>query len=539
MIKLKDIQKFLTILFFFSLPLIAKSQSVQPYILTRAYLCDDATSANNSFTVRVLNTNTPSLYSETSFVTNWECSIKYNITGTYVVVASGSFSALQYKDIKISGVTYTASASIQFRAWGSGTNTAPSAQDIIPIDALYTPTAPTLSSNITALCDGASATLSAIGTSESTSSFNWSSGATSISGTQATVNTTGSYSVTETNQCGTGPSSNIVVITAATTPVAPTASASSTLLCDGASATLTAVGAGGTYTWSNGATGATTSVTAGSSYYVTETNTCGTSPNSNSVAISTSSTPIVSAITGTTNVCPGATTQLADATVGGVWSTLDASKVTTNTTGLVTGVATGNGTIRYSITNTCGTGTADASITVNSGAPTAPTITSAKTLLCNGEALTISSTSPIAGGNIIWNNGDNGTTSSVTTAGNYKAYELNGCGQSPYSNIISITTLSNPSVAAITGNGSVCVGSQTALSDATSGGTWVSTNNAVATINSSGVVSAISGTNSVNMQYSLSNSCGTTTVEKIITVNALPVLAAISGTANILSLIHI
>ena len=513
-----------------------QAQSVQPYILTRSYICDGAAVSDKSFTIRVLNTNTPSLYSETSFITNWECSILYNsldLNPTYTVVASGSFSALQFKDIVVSGISYTENSIIKFRAWGSGINTAPSAEDNVPIDAINTPTiAPTLSSNTSSLCNSAFAELSAIGTSKSTSYFNWPSGATQTSSTTATISSTGSYSITETNACGTGPSSNIVVINAATTPTAPSVIASSTLLCDGASATLTASGSGGTYTWSNGATGATTSVSSGGSYYVTETNTCGTSPASSSISISTSNTPTVAAITGTTTICPSTTSQLADATADGIWSSLDGSKATITSNGLVSGVSAGTVTIKYAVTNSCGTATAQTTVTVNSGAPTAPTITSPKTLLCNGEAMTITSTSPIAGGNIIWSNGDNGTTTSVSTAASYKAYELNTCGSSPYSNIITTTILSNPSVAAITGNGSVCVGSQTTLSDATSGGTWFTSDASIATISTSGLVTGMSNS-STNLNYSLSNSCGTTTVSKTITVNALPVLAAISGTANI------
>ena len=399
----------------------------------------------------------------------------------------------------------------------------------VRINLYVRPPTPSISASSTLLCNGATSILTANG---SGNTINWPIGATPTSATTATVVTAGSYAITETNACFTSEPSNTIVITAISTPSAPTASASSSLLCDGASAILTATGSGGTYNWSNAASGVTTSVTAAGSYYVTETNSCGTSPSSNIVTITTNTTPSVAPITGTTTICPSKTSQLANATLGGTWSSLDLTKATINTAGLVTGVKTGNVTIKYTLSNSCGIGSAEKNITISSGVPSIPTITTAKTLLCNGEATTLTSTNAGDGGILIWSNGDNGTTTSVTTASDYKVYELNSCGQSNFSNIIKITTLSNPSVAAITGNTDVCVGSQIILSNVTSGGTWTSLETTKATINTTGVVLGV-GSGSTTINYALSNTCGTTTVSKIVKINALPILNAIGGLSNI------
>lgn len=68
-----------------------------------------------------------------------------------------------------------------------------------------------------------------------------------------------------------------------------------------------------------------------------------------------------------------------------------------------------------------------------------------------------------------------------------------------------------PVVAAITGNNSVCIGLKTILSSETEGGVWTSSANNIATVNASGIVTGISKGN-FNINYSLTNNCGTTTV---------------------------
>ena len=76
---------------------------------------------------------------------------------------------------------------------------------------------------------------------------------------------------------------------------------------------------------------------------------------------------------------------------------------------------------------------------------------------------------------------------------------------------------------AISGTGTICQGGNTLLSDITTGGTWISSNTAVATAGSDGTITAgsIAGTSTIT--YSLSGSCQTTT---IVTVNPI---SAISG----------
>jgi uncharacterized protein YjdB len=86
---------------------------------------------------------------------------------------------------------------------------------------------------------------------------------------------------------------------------------------------------------------------------------------------------------------------------------------------------------------------------------------------------------------------------------------------------------------AITGTGSVCVGSTITLGSATTGGVWSSSNTGVATVSTSGLVSGIS-TGTATISYTATGSFGTGTITRIVTVNALPPSAGtITGTAII------
>jgi trimeric autotransporter adhesin len=93
----------------------------------------------------------------------------------------------------------------------------------------------------------------------------------------------------------------------------------------------------------------------------------------------------------------------------------------------------------------------------------------------------------------------------------------------------SISVLRNAPIALITGITHACVGGTTALSDATPGGTWSSSNTAVATVGAAtGIVTGIlSGTTLIT--YALPGGRAATTV----TVNPLPGAGTISGSASV------
>ena len=86
----------------------------------------------------------------------------------------------------------------------------------------------------------------------------------------------------------------------------------------------------------------------------------------NSFTITVNPLPVVAPVTGTTTLCAGKTTQLADATPGGAWSSTGTAIATVNASGLVTGVAAGTVNINYTVTNANGCATVStAAVTVN------------------------------------------------------------------------------------------------------------------------------------------------------------------------------
>lgn len=99
-----------------------------------------------------------------------------------------------------------------------------------------------------------------------------------------------------------------------------------------------------------------------------------------------------------------------------------------------------------------------------------------------------------------------------------------------YPNVRAVRSFSYPE--ALIGTNTVCVGSTTTLSSATTDGTWSSSNGAVATVNSSGVVSGVSA-GTVVISYAVTGSYGAGTTTRIVTVNPLPSAGTITGTATV------
>lgn len=118
----------------------------------------------------------------------------------------------------------------------------------------------------------------------------------------------------------------------------------------------------------------------------------------------------IAAITGTASVCEGATTTLSNASPGGVWSSSNTAVATVNANGVVTGVAGGTVTIRYTITNATGCAAeATVSFTVNA-APAITNVGNAAT--CGTGTLALSATA--TNGTINWYAASTGGSSLAT-----------------------------------------------------------------------------------------------------------------------------
>ena len=230
--------------------------------------------------------------------------------------------------------------------------------------------------------------------------------------------------------------------------------------------------------------------------------------------------PLPAGITGTTAVCVGLTSPLADATGTGSWSSSDASKATVDGSGTVTGVGAGSAIITYTLGTGC---IATTTMTING----LPATISGAIDVCNTYNTLFTESS--GGGSWSSNNSAIATINSAGLAGGASvgsttiSYILSatGCYQTA-----SLTVNALP--VTITGTTTVCVGSTTTLSDASTGGTWTSGNTSVATVvPGSGVVTGVSAGTAV-ITYTNGAGCYITT-----TVNVNPLPANISGTLSV------
>jgi uncharacterized protein YjdB len=293
--------------------------------------------------------------------------------------------------------------------------------------------------------------------------------------------------------------------------------------------------------WSSGSTGIATisgtglvtGVTAGSSlisYTVTDVNGC---VKSDTTTIRIYAFPTVAVITGTTTICEAATTQLADATASGVWSSGSPGVATIDASGLVSAIKAGTSSISYVVTkNNCST-TVNSTITVNAS-PIVASITGS-TNVCVGATSQLSNTTP--GG--VWTSGtpvvasinSSGLVSGLTSGTSKINYTVTLLGCSTTKST-TVNTFSMPSVNPITGVTTVCAGATTLLANTTPNGVWSSTNQSIATISSNGLVTGISAGTSV-ITYSLTINGCTSEQTTSVTINATPIVSEITGNSSV------
>jgi uncharacterized protein YjdB len=289
------------------------------------------------------------------------------------------------------------------------------------------------------------------------------------------------------------------------------------VICEGTSTTFSNASIGGTWTSSDptvatvtAATGFVSGILAGNatiSYTIS--NGC---YRTRAVTIN----PIPAVITGVMEVCAGGNTTLSNTSVGGTWaSSLTTVATINNITGIVTGVSTGTTVVTYKLANSCfvtGVVTVNALPATISGTPT----------VCVGSTTALSSTT--LGGT--WTS-SNPTVASIDAAGLVTGNAAGICTilyAGPVSGCVATRQITvNPVPAPITGVGVVCLGSSTSLNSLTTGGTWASDNNFIATVSTTGSVSGVSG-GTVLISYRLSTGCIATS---LVTVDPLP--SAITG----------
>jgi PKD repeat protein len=302
--------------------------------------------------------------------------------------------------------------------------------------------------------------------------------------------------------------------------------------------TNSSVGTPTSYVWNFGDGSSTVSTVNASHVYTVAgtytvslkaTNGCGTSTITKTVIVNdVPATP--SAITGPTSVSVGSVMALSHACNCGKWSSSNPSAALIDSNGVVLGVAAGTTTIRYTVTNGCGTSSVSYVVTVTSTssvcvAPAANFTIDAVTKCLTGSAFVFTNTSTGVSPSYTWSFGDGGTSTNtdethsylVTGTYNVTLTATNLCGTSAITKVVTVvTTPAQP--AAISGTTTIEAGSTSTLTSATTGGAWISSNTAVATVNpTTGVVTGVAA-GTATITYTVSNACGTASRTATVTI---------------------
>ena len=377
----------------------------------------------------------------------------------------------------------------------------------VTVDAL--PAAITGTSN---LCEGASSSLHS-----ATTGGTW----TSFTGTVASIAPTSGLVTAVTAGVETF---NYILSTgclqsfAMTVNPLPAAITGTTTFCAGGTTSLTDATSGGAWTSSSSVavagsgTGVITGVTGGAAtitYRLSGTGCYATT------AVSVD--PFPAAITGSTGVCVGAIISLSDPTPGGTWSSSNSSIASISGTGILTGIVAGSATITYTSAAGCNSTRLQA---VNP-LPVAGTISGAThqcigtsiDLVHSGDAGTWSSSNTSIATVGLMNGRVSATAAGVVNI-NYTV--SNVCGSASVAALD--TVIPAPFADTIGGKGTICDGHTLQLHDATTGGVWSTSNPSIATVSTTGLVTAV-GAGDVTVSYAVSNECGTATSTVQLTVH--------------------
>ncbi|PQJ09256.1 hypothetical protein CJD36_018580 [Flavipsychrobacter stenotrophus] len=362
-------------------------------------------------------------------------------------------------------------------------------------------------STITVSADSAGGTWSVVNTHASVS-------AGTITGLTAGADT---IIYTVTNGCGSD--NTILPVTVNPLPDAGNITGP-TSVCVGSAITLSNMATGGIWYSSFGVTvigGVVTGVIPGTSMIVySHTNSCGMA--NDTFVIAVNPLPFAGDISGVTTLCVGTTLTISTDSIGGIWGVTNSSASLVS--GAVTGVLPGLDTITYSLTNGCGTSTSILPIIVDA-VPVVGVITGPDTLCASAtDTLFVG----LAGG--IWSNTTGvitvsaaGVVAPVFTGADTIVYIVtNACGADTAYKIIAGSE--PPIVFSSYGVDTLCEGiSGTFTVTATGPGTWSSGSPSIATVSSSGLVTAISA-GAVLIGYIVTNSCGVAVVDFILYVKS-------------------
>jgi Concanavalin A-like lectin/glucanases superfamily/SprB repeat/Secretion system C-terminal sorting domain len=358
---------------------------------------------------------------------------------------------------------------------------------------------PTVVANVTsnAVCAGQSVTLNGSGAS----SYSWNNGVSN--GVAITPTSTNTYTVTGTDANG---CSNTATKTI-TVNANPTVNLGGNQSTCNPSLILDAGNVGSNYVWNTGATSQTLNITTSGNYKVTVTNPNGCSK-SDSATITLNSALTANLTPNTNAVCLGSPViNLIGSPSGGTFTSNAPSGVFSPSTA-------GTFMVSYSVTNVCGTATANATINVNA----LPIVSATASInsICAGQSVTLNGTGAAT---YTWNNGAVNNVSfspSTTTSYTIIGTDVNGCTNQDSTTII-VNAL--PTVTATASDDTICAGNSTIINASGTATTYAWSNGVI-----SGIPFSPSNTNTYTVTGTDANGCSNTTTQTIV-VNANPVVS--------------
>ena len=364
-------------------------------------------------------------------------------------------------------------------------------------------------------------------------------------------------SYSDSNNCGTTTVSKIVTVNPS--PDAGFISGS-TSVCQNATTTLTETISGGTWLKTNNnasvTAGLVTGLTGGidTIMYRVHSTYCG--DDTTRAFMTINPLPKKGTITGSSAVCTGVNDTLLNNTFSAnavVWESLNPSIATVissgDSNGIVTGIAAGIDTIRFIVSNTCGSDSTQKIITVHQS-PHAGVIYGSNQVCVSAKDTLRDTTANLTGGSWIRTNtfasvayydSVTGVVTGLSAGTDTIMFKLptSSCGTDYAVAVITVKAL--PDAGTITGSSTVCAGASITVSDVTaSGGTtrWYSKHPATAFIPASagstiGVLSGIAAGSDSVLFVLTSTSCGNDTAYKSVTVIAQPFVSSIDGVTRL------
>ncbi len=386
----------------------------------------------------------------------------------------------------------------------------------------------------------------------------WTGTSTTNSISVVVGNTSGTITVTANNVCGSSPTVSLNV-NPNLLPTAPASVSGSSTVCSGSTATYTAstVPNALSYIWTlpSGWSGSSTtnSINATASansgtITVSAGNACGLSPVTSFTVTALTIPSAPTSVAGSGNVCVGSTSTYSVTLVPGatsyVW-TLPAGWSGTSSSNSISATAgASGGTITVAAVNQCGTSSTTSFNVITTSAPSATSVSSGLGTVCEGSTNTYTCSSVPTATSYTWTlpatwSGSSTTTSISATAGsqsgNITVSATNACGSStPTTFFVNVTAIPN-APATINGNPTVCDGTTTTFTAATSAGAtsynwnlpagWFGTS-------TTNTIAATAGSTGGNITVSAANACGTSaTTTFSVTVTTAPTApTAITGT---------